>query len=100
MHVLRDDAAPRRTPRVRSCRSGARMIPTASADHEQIARGRVQAPDAGDRRRLFVLVALRVQGPIAIARPIGGEDDRIQRSPPRATIAPSPGGCRRWNRSM
>ena len=55
-------------------------------EQEQIARGRIQTPQPGHHRRRLVLVELRIQVPLAIARPIGREDDAVVGAVDRAHV--------------
>ena len=46
-------------------------------EHRQVTSGRIQSPQAGDGRRLFMLIQLRIQVNFAGTRAIGREDDAV-----------------------
>ena len=46
-------------------------------EHAQIARRGIEAPEAGDGRRFFVLIELRIEMPLAAARTVRSEEDAV-----------------------
>src|SRR6185436_16059228 len=55
-------------------------------EHAQVAGRLVEAPEAGDGRRFFVFVELRIEMARAVARAVGGEEDAVVGAVDRADV--------------